>query len=97
MLEVYSGCSGTVYLLLTLLANASKAINVNSRALINSRYIKPCVIPLMDRYSSLDQSLSTVGVIATVDIKLSVLRFMVIVSLSNSPPNRSRRLPFSAV
>lgn len=50
----------------------------------------------MDRYSSLDQSLNTVGVIATIGIKLSVLRFTVIVSLSNSPPNRSRRSPFSA-
>lgn len=84
------------YLLLTLSTNVSRAINVNSRALINSGYIKPCVISLMDRYSSLYQSLSTVGVIATIGIKLSVLHFTVIVSLSNSPSNRSRRLPFSA-
>lgn len=51
----------------------------------------------MDRYSSLDQSLSTVGAITTIGIKLSVLRFTIIVSLSNSPPNRSRRPPFSTV
>lgn len=38
----------------------------------------------MDRFPSLDQSLSVVGAITAIGIKLSLLRFTVIVSLSNS-------------
>lgn len=53
-------CNWVVCLLSTF-GECHRVINVNGNELINGQWIhiKPCVIPLMDRCSPLDQSLST--------------------------------------